>query len=231
MADKTALIVGASRGLGLGLAKELYGRGWRVIGTRRSPAADKGLQALADASGGKVSVETLDMLDASAIDALAERLAGETLDLVFVNAGISGPHGDLSAVTGEQIADLFTTNVLAPVHLAQKLAGRVREGSGVIAFMSSGLGSVAGDFSIGVSLYSASKAALNRLTRDFIRSLGERKLTVLSMAPGWVRTDMGGPQAPLSIEDSCKGVVDVIEAKAGSGAHGFYNHDGAVIAW
>jgi NAD(P)-dependent dehydrogenase (short-subunit alcohol dehydrogenase family) len=231
MAEKTALIVGASRGLGLGLAKELYGRGWRVIGTRRSPASDKGLQALADASGGKVSVETLDVRDAAAVDAFAGRMKDRTFDLVFVNAGISGPHKDLADVTAEEVADLFVTNVLAPVRLAQQLADRVREGDGVIAFMTSGLGSVSSDFSFGLILYPASKAALNRLTRDFIHTLGDRKLTVLSMHPGWVRTDMGGPDAPLSIEESCKGMVDVVEAKAGAGEHGFYGHDGKVMPW
>jgi len=231
MAEKTALIVGASRGLGLGLAKELYGRGWRVIGTRRSPASDKGLQALADSGGGKVSVETLDVQDAAGVNAFAARMKDRTFDLVFVNAGISGPQKDLASVTADEVADLFVTNVLAPVRLAQALTEQVREGDGVIAFMTSGLGSVSSDFSFGLVLYPASKAALNRLTRDFIHTLGDRKLTVLSMHPGWVRTDMGGSDAPLSIEESCKGMVDVVEAKAGTGQHGFYGHDGKVMPW
>ena len=83
----------------------------------------------------------------------------------------------------------------------------------------------------GPDLYSASKAALNKLTRAFAAGLGERKLTVLSISPGWVRTDMGGANAMLSVEQSIKGVVDVVEQKAGTGEHGFYNHDGAVVPW
>jgi NAD(P)-dependent dehydrogenase (short-subunit alcohol dehydrogenase family) len=232
MAEKTALVVGASRGLGLGLVKELAGRGWRVIATWRSPATDKGLQALADQSGGKVTIETADIEDPASIEALAERLKGESLDLLFVNAGITGAHGPPGQWTAADIAKVFMTNAAGPIHVADAFKDRVRSGTGVIALMTSGLGSVASDFFFGgPSLYSASKSALNKLTRAFTAGLGDRKLTVLSISPGWVKTDMGGPDAPVAIEDSCKGVIDVIESKAGSGRHGFFGHDGATIAW
>ena len=231
MADRTALVVGASRGLGLGLARELHDRGWRVIATRRSPGSDKGLQDLADASGGRVRIETLDLEDSAAVEGFAARLDGEMLDLLFVNAGIAGPHGRIGDASREDVGRLFMTNAVAPVHLAEALAPKVRDGSGVIAFMSSGLGSISRSFMPGVSLYSASKAALNRLIQSLILELGERRLTVLTMSPGWVRTDMGGPNAPLSIDQSVKGVIDVVEAKAGTGQHGFYDQDGGVIPW
>jgi NAD(P)-dependent dehydrogenase (short-subunit alcohol dehydrogenase family) len=232
MADRTALVVGASRGLGLGLVKELAGRGWRVIATWRGAASDKGLQAFAGESGGKVRIETADVEDPASIEALAERLDGERLDLVFVNAGITGVRGAPGEWKRDDVAQVFMTNTVGPIHVADALKGRVSDGSGVIALMTSGLGSVASDFFIGgPELYSASKSALNKLTRAFAAHLGERKITVLSMSPGWVRTDMGGPNAPVSIEDSTRGMVDVIEAKAGSGEHGFYNYDGAKMAW
>ena len=231
MAEKTALVGGASRGIGLGLVKELAGRGWRVIATMRSPATDKGLRAFADASGGKVRIETLDMEQPADIDALAGRLKGETLDLLFVNAGIAGFRGNAGLAPREDVATIFMTNVVGPIHLAESLSPQVRDGSGVIALMTSGLGSVASDFRFGVDLYSSSKAALNKLTRAFTAELGDRGLTVLSMSPGWVRTDMGGPQAMISVEESAKGVIDVVEAKAGTGQHGFYGHDGKTIPW
>ena len=166
MAEKTALVVGASRGLGLGLARELDARGWRVIATRRSPGSDKGLQELADNSSGRVRIETLDMEDSAAIEGFGSRLDGQTLDLLFVNAGISGPHGRVGDAPRAEVAQLFMTNVVAPIHLAEVLLPKVREGGGVVAFMSSGLGSVSRPFDMaGVSLYCASKAALNRLIR------------------------------------------------------------------
>ena len=230
MSERTALVVGASRGLGLGLVKELVGRGWNVIATLRSPATAAGLTAFAETSAGRVRLETLDLEDSRQIDAFAERLSGETLDLLFVNAGISLGRIRAGAASRDDVARLFVTNTVAPIHVAEALVDKVREGSGVIAMMSSGLGSVTNNFR-GADLYSASKAALNKLTRGFAAGLGDRKLTVLAISPGWVRTDMGGPSAALSVEESCKGVVDVIEAKAGTREHGFYNHEGAVVAW
>ncbi len=231
MADKTALIVGASRGIGLGLVKELAARGWSVIATLRSPSSDKGLSAFADQSGGKVRLETLDLERPDQIEALAARLSAETLDLLFVNAGIAGHPGKAVGASREDVARIFVTNSVAPIQLAEALADRVRDKTGVIAFMTSGLGSVASELRQGMDLYSASKAALNKLTRAFTADLGDRGLTVLSMSPGWVRTDMGGPDAWISVEESAKGVIDVVEAKAGTGQHGFYGHDGHTIPW
>ncbi len=231
MADKTALIVGASRGIGLGLVKELADRGWRVIATLRSPTSDKGLTAFAEQSGGKVRLETVDLEHPDQIEALSKRLSGETLDLLFVNAGIAGHTGKAGGQTRDDVARIFVTNSVAPIHLAEALAGQVRDKTGVIAFMTSGLGSVASDFRFGTSLYPASKAALNKLTRVFTQDLGDRGLTVLSVSPGWVRTDMGGPDAMISVEESAKGVIDLVEAKAGTGQHGFYGHTGETIPW
>ncbi len=230
MAERTALVVGASRGLGLGLVKELAGRGWKVIATLRSEKTAAGLTGFAAGAGGQVRLETLDLEDGAAIDALAERLSGETLDLLFVNAGISLGRIRAGEASRDDVARLFVTNTVAPIHVAEAFLPRMREATGVIAMMSSGLGSVSSNFR-GADLYSASKAALNKLTRGFAAGLGERKLTVLSISPGWVRTDMGGPSAMLSVEESCRGVVDVLEAKAGTGDHGFYNHEGATVGW
>jgi NAD(P)-dependent dehydrogenase (short-subunit alcohol dehydrogenase family) len=231
MTEPVALVVGASRGLGLGLVKELVGRGWNVIATLRSPGTASGLTAFAANCDGKVRLETLDLEERGQIDALAERLSSETFDLLFVNAGISLGRITAAAATRDDVARLFVTNTVAPIHVAEAFIDRMRDGTGVIAMMSSGLGSVSTNFRSGADLYSASKAALNKLTRGFASGLGERKLTVLSMSPGWVRTDMGGPGAMLSVEESCKGVIDVVEAKAGTGEHGFYSHNGDTVGW
>jgi NAD(P)-dependent dehydrogenase (short-subunit alcohol dehydrogenase family) len=221
MAQRTALVVGASRGLGLGLVKELVGRGWNVIATLRSLGTASGLTVFAEDSDGKVRIETLDLEKGSQIDALAERLSSETLDLLFVNAGISLGRIKAGAATRDDVARLFITNTVAPIHVAEAFIDRMRDGTGVIAMMSSGLGSVSNNFRGGVDIYSASKAALNKLTRGFATGLSDRKLTVLSISPGWVRTEMGGPSAMLSVEESCKGVIDVVEAKPALGRTAF----------
>jgi len=216
----TALIIGASRGLGLGLVRELAGRGWSVTGTVRA-AADR---AAVEAAGGTAAVA--DITDAASITALPEA----PLDLLFVNAGVSGPkHGDAAQATAEEMGALFTTNALAPVAAARALLGRVQEG-GVLAFMTSRMGSVADNSSGDMELYRASKAALNSLTRSFAAKL-DRPLAVLSLHPGWVRTDMGGGNAPLDVETSARGLVDTILAHRGEPGSAFYDYSGTALPW
>lgn len=221
---RTALIIGASRGLGLGLTRELGSRGWAVIGTVRDEAGTRRVEA----AGARA--ERLAMSDGSSVAALSRRLSAETFDLVFVNAGIKGAE-DPARATPAEIAELFQVNSVAPAAIAREFLGRVRDGSGVIAFMSSDLGSVSRTEDGYIPLYRASKAALNSLIRSFTASLGGRKITVLAVHPGWVRTDMGGASAPVGIEESVRGVVDVVEARAGTLRHGFVDYRGVELAW
>lgn len=216
----TALIVGASRGLGLGLVRELAGRGWTVTGTVRGEAS----RAAVEAAGGASALA--DVTDPASITALPEA----PLDLLFINAGVSGPaHQDAAQATAEEIGALLMTNAVAPVAAARALLGRVAEG-GVLAFMTSRLGSVAANDSGHLELYSASKAALNSLTRSLVAKL-DRPLAVLSLHPGWVRTDMGGDGAPLDVETSARGLVDTILAHRGEPGSAFHDYSGATLPW
>jgi NAD(P)-dependent dehydrogenase (short-subunit alcohol dehydrogenase family) len=229
---RTALVVGASRGLGLGLAAELSRRGWNVVATVRDAAGERRLQAVAATPGGAIIVEHVDINDDAAVAALRRRLDGHRFDLVFVNAGIAPPeHRDAARASRAEAADVFLTNAVAPIRLARAFVDRVRDGTGIIAFMSSGLGSVADKTDSYADLYSASKAALNSLSRSFAASLGRRRITVLAVAPGWVRTDMGGPGASLSVEESVSGIANVLDARAGTGRHGFVDYRGRIVAW
>jgi len=152
-------------------------------------------------------------------------------DLVFINAGIAPEPDDALHTSREAAAHVFLTNAVAPIRFARAFVDRVRDGPGIIAFMSSGLGSVADKTDSYGQLYSASKAALNSLSRSFAASLGRRRIAVLAVAPGWVRTDMGGPSASLSVEESTRGIVDVLGARAGTGRHGFVDYRGREVAW
>ena len=135
---KTALVIGASRGLGLGLVNRLREDGWAVTATVRNPQQPG---ELADTPG--VRIEQLEMNDTAQLDGLKQRLAGQVFDLVFINAGVMGPlPQDLEAVTPQAIVDLFITNAVAPIRLAGRLVGQVRQGTVVLAFMSPGLCSV-----------------------------------------------------------------------------------------
>ena len=229
MTEQTALIAGASRGLGLGLARELLGRGWSVIATARDPRRATGLTELARAHEGSLRVETLDIDDHAQVTALPGRLGEAKLDLLFVNAGVSERKG-LAELTPDAFAAIMTTNALSPVQLAIALRDRVPDG-GTIGFMTSRMGSVAEMTDGAMPAYRASKAALNALTRCFVAGLNGRKLTVLSFHPGWVRTDMGGPNAAVSLEDSTRGIADVIERERGCNQHKYLDYQGNAIPW
>jgi len=224
---KTALIIGASRGLGLGLVKTLLADGWQVTATVRNPKGADALQAL-----GKVRIEKLDMDDQQAVIALSQQLKGEMFDLLFVNAGVKGPEVQTpGGATLAQVGQLFFTNAVAPINLAQRFVGQIRPDTGVLAFMSSVLGSVTMPDAPELALYKASKAALNSMTNSFVTQLGEQKMTVLSLHPGWVKTDMGGEGADLDVETSTRGLIDQVNAYAGKGGHHFVNYRGDVIPW
>jgi NAD(P)-dependent dehydrogenase (short-subunit alcohol dehydrogenase family) len=233
MADPSlAVVIGANRGIGLGVVKEMLAHGWSVIATARQPDAAGELKALAAANVGKLEIRALDMTDGAQIDAFASGLAGKTLDAVLVNAGISGPaHMSASKATEAETGALMFTNAVAPVRLARALAGLVREKTGVLAFTSSIMGSVSLNTDGYHELYRASKAALNSLTRGLWSEVKGRGITVLTLHPGWVRTDMGGPSAPVGVDDSARGLVSVIERERGKHHHAFIDFQGEAVAW
>jgi NAD(P)-dependent dehydrogenase (short-subunit alcohol dehydrogenase family) len=229
---QTALIVGASRGIGLGLVGEFERRGWQVIGTARDPAKAEALNELASNSGGRVTVEAVDTMDLEQGKALRKRLDGELLDLIIVNAGVGGPPGKGPLnVTQAEFDTLFLTNSLAPVQLAELFIDRVRPRSGVIGLMTSQLGSVEGASGGNYELYRASKAALNSFTRSFAAKHRGQGVAVLSLHPGWVKTDMGGPQAPLDVATSVKGLADVVERAQKDRKDGFFDYKGDTLPW
>ncbi|PMY48148.1 MULTISPECIES: SDR family oxidoreductase [Pseudomonas] len=223
---KTALIIGASRGLGLGLVQRLLDDGWQVTATVRNPQKAEALKAL-----GPVRIEQLDMDDQQAVIALNQKLKGEVFDLLFVNAGVKGPDDQTPGkATLAEVGQLFFTNAVAPINLAQRFAPQIRPDSGVLAFMSSVLGSVTMPDAPELALYKASKAALNSMTNSFVTQL-EQKLTVLSLHPGWVKTDMGGEGADIDVETSTRGLIEQINAYTGKGGHHFVNYRGETIPW
>ncbi|MGA3797494.1 SDR family oxidoreductase [Pseudomonas fluorescens] len=225
---KTALIIGASRGLGLGLVKTLLADGWQVTATVRDPQKAEALQAL-----GNVRIEKLDMDNQPAVSALSQQLKGDVFDLLFVNAGVKGPDVQTpnGGATMAEVGQLFFTNAVAPINLAQHFVEQLRPDTGVLAFMSSVLGSVTMPDAPELALYKASKAALNSMTSSFVTQLGETTLTVLSLHPGWVKTDMGGEGADIDVETSTRGLIDQVNAYVGKGGHHFINYRGETIPW
>ena len=204
--SKHVLIIGASRGIGLGLAQEFKARGWDVTATERSESED--LHAL-----GGVRVATLDVTDPATFG-----IDGD-FDAVIVNAGITGAdHQSSEQATADEVATVMMTNAFGPAHLGKALLPQIREG-GSLSFMSSLMGSIE-DSSGGYELYRTSKAAQNMLAKGIAENEAkERGVAVRSLHPGWVQTDMGGPNAKITVEESAKGLADVVEQANGGYAY------------
>ncbi|KPL62875.1 MULTISPECIES: SDR family oxidoreductase [Pseudomonas] len=227
MTTKTALIIGASRGLGLGLVQRLTEQGWKVTATVRDPQNADNLKAIEG-----VRIEAVDIDDTASLEVLVQKLKGEVFDVLFVNAGIMGPkHQSAAQATAAELGQLFLTNAIAPIRLAERFVDHIRPETGVLAFMSSVLGSVACPEGETMTLYKASKAALNSMTNSFVVQLPEPRPTVLSLHPGWVKTDMGGENAAIDVQTSTTGLVEQLNAYAGKGGHHFINYKGETIAW
>lgn len=225
-APRSILIIGASRGLGLGLTREFAAQGWAVTATVRSAAQQVPLQELG------VRVEQLEMTDPASLEQLAGRLSGQSFDVIFVNAGVAGPdHHSTAQATAEEMGQLFLTNAVAPLRVAERLLPNLNAEHGLIVFMSSILGSIETGAGMGMPLYGASKAALNHLVQCFVRGQDNPKLGVLLMHPGWVRTDMGGANAPLDIDSSCKGMVEQVSAAVGHPGLRYLDYQGNLLPW
>jgi NAD(P)-dependent dehydrogenase (short-subunit alcohol dehydrogenase family) len=229
-AGQTALIIGASRGLGYALAAEYLARGWQVTATVRG-AGRTGLHDLAESSAGRLLVETVDITVPEQVAALRERLTQKTFDLLFVNAGVTnGPEETVADVPTDIFVRLMVTNALSPMRVIEALQDLVAP-HGTIAVMSSGQGSVANNDKGGFEVYRASKSALNQLMRSYAARHAGDPHTLLLMAPGWVQTELGGPGARLTIGQSIPGVVDTIEAQAGHGGLQYLDYQGQTVRW
>lgn len=225
---RKALVIGASRGLGLVLVTELVRRGWQVIATTRENGGE--LRANADASNGRLTVEPLEMNDPGQLAALRERLAGHQLDLLFVNAAINRGNQPIHEVPDSTFTEVMTTNALSPLRALEALRGLVAPG-GTVAVMSSEQGSITRNTEDGYELYKASKAALNQLMRSYTTRHADDGHTKLLIDPGHNKTALGGPDAPLTPEESIPSVVDVLEAQAGAPGLQFLDRNGEIVPW
>lgn len=226
---KNLLLIGASRGLGYAMAEEFLKRGWHVVGTVRGGRTR--LHELAATADGRLGIETVDITEPAQVTALRARLAGQTFDLLFVNAGVTNDtRQTIADVSTEEFVRVLVTNALSPMRVVETLQDLVAP-TGTIGVMSSGLGSVANNNAGGYEIYRASKAGLNTLMRSFsARHQGDPR-TFLIMAPGWVRTDMGGPEARLSIDESIPNLADTIEAQFGKTGLQYLDYLGRTVPW
>jgi len=189
------------------------------------------LRDLAGSAAGRLVAETVDITVPEQVAALHDRLGQARFDLLFINAGVTnGPGETVADVPTDTFVTLMVTNALSPMRVIEGLQDLVTPG-GTIAVMSSGQGSVANNERGGFEIYRASKSALNQLMRSFAARHAGDPRTLLLIAPGWVQTDLGGPAAPLTIDQSIPGVVDTIEAQAGRGGLQYLDYRGQTVRW
>lgn len=228
---RRGLIIGAGRGIGLGLVRQMRARSWELVATVRDRAKAVGLANLAGTNGPPLAIKELDITDAASLEDFGAAFMDKAFDFALVNAGVIGPqHQSVDLATPDELSELFMTNSVAPVRVARRLHPHITFPRGSIGFMSSRMGSVAENSTGGLDLYRASKAALNSLSRGLYAELGANA-SILMLHPGWVRTEMGGEDAPLDVETSTRWLVDVIEANLGKPGHHFLDYAGNTIAW
>ncbi len=222
----TALIIGASRGIGLELARQYRADGWRVIASARTNEACSALQALG------VEAHIVDVCNLEHCAGLAWKLDGEKLDVAILNAGVLGTmQGSMSAPAQNEFDQVMQTNVLAAMRLLPILAPIVASTHGRLAVISSVMGSIAERTQNGMSLYRASKAALNSVLRDIALEPAAKGAICVAMHPGWVRTEMGGPNADISVDVSVAGIRQTLSKLTPEDNSSFYGYDGNKINW
>lgn len=226
----TVLLIGASRGLGYAIAAEYLDRGSRVVATVRGRGRTA-LDDLRQTAGGRLEIEHVDITIPEQINALRERLGDRTFDLLFVNAGVTNRADETTAdVTTEEFTRLMVTNALSPMRVVETL-GELVDPDGTIAIMSSGQGSIANNERGGFEIYRASKSALNQLMRSYAARHRDDRRTLLLMAPGWVKTELGGPGARLTVDESIPNLVTTVDAQRGRFGLRYLDYLGQTIAW
>ena len=222
----TWIVTGANRGIGLELARQLARRGETVITGVRHPERAGALHDLG------VRVLPLDVGDPASIDGFGRALAGIAIDGLINNAGIGGFNGGLPDLTAEELGRYFAVNATGPILVVRALLPGLRAGTGKrIAHVTSLMGSIADNTSGGAYGYRASKAALNMLNKSLALELRGEGFTCLVLNPGWVQTAMGGDGAPLPVDASVRGMLDVIDHASPQQTGQFFHYDGRALPW
>jgi len=228
---QSILVVGASRGLGLAMAAEFASKGWFVVGTVRE-SGHTALHDLADAHAEHIAIEPLDITRSDEIKALGERLVGRAFDMLFVNAGTANrdQNETIAQTTTDEFVRVMLTNALGVMRTVEGLQNLVRP-AGLIGVMSSGQGSIANNTKGGNEVYRGSKAALNQFMRSYAARTSHDQRAKVLMAPGWIRTELGGPDATFSVQETIPQVVETLLAQQGKPGLRFIDRHGATVPW
>jgi len=226
---KTVMVTGANRGIGLELVRQFAAGGARVLACCREPRSADALQGLAAGSDGRFTIHKVDVTHPEDIAGLKQEIGDMPIDILFNNAGISG--GKEWEVDYDQWDAAFRVNTIGPYRMSTAFRANLAAGSDrKLATISSQLGSIAENTG-GRTAYRSSKAAVNQVMKGLAHEYQGDGITVIILHPGWVRTDMGGPQAPVSPEDSARGLIRVIERVGLKDSGKFIDYQGRKLPW
>lgn len=227
-AMSTVLITGANRGIGLEFARQYSAAGWQVIATCRRPQEGGALETL------PVEIRPLDMTDIESFPAFAAGLKGRPMDLLLNNAGLYGleERQSLGRVDVAEWQRVMMVDVFAPLKLVENLIDNLALSERpVVGNLSSKMGSMADNTSGGIYLYRSAKAALNAVSKSLAVDLRARGILVVALHPGWVKTDMGGPNALIPVDVSVTGLRRVIAGLTPADSGRFLAFDGHDVPW
>ena len=223
----------ANRGLGFEFVRQYLVDGWQVYAACRDPASASELRRLIETSDGKLRMLAMDVTDPASVDAAATELDGQAIDLLLNNAGIIGPQGQtIGNIDYEAWAEVLAVNTMGPMRVSEAFVEHVaRSDRKLIVTLTSGMGSIADNSSGGSILYRSSKAAVNMVMRSLAIDLASRGITCVVVNPGWVRTDMGGPNASLQPAESISALRRLIATLGPEQSGKFFNHTGREYPW
>ncbi|HML21360.1 MAG TPA: SDR family oxidoreductase [Aggregatilinea sp.] len=228
------LVTGANRGIGLELTRQLLGRGEQVFAACRAPERASALQALKEEYGERLVLVPLDVSDPASIAASYDlvRQHADALDVLINNAGISAGSEPLGRVTQEKLLENYRVNAAGPILMAQQYLDLLRAGGAKkIVNLSTGISSIGTREHGGMYSYTASKAGLNMLNKNLSYDVAPYGIVSIVIDPGWVQTDMGGPNAWITPDESVKGILNVVDHLTPSQSGHFFHYSGSEVPW
>ena len=228
----SVLITGANRGLGFGFVKSFLAKNVNIICTTRNIPGSKELLECKKKYPKNLQILELDLLGENSENALSDLLSDKPIDIFINNAGVGNSNQRFGVVSSKPWVEVLKVNLIAPLTVTQSIIENIKKSSDKkIYFLSSQLGSIEDNTSGGMYIYRSSKTALNQVVKSLSVDLKPMGITVISLHPGWVKTDMGGPNAPVSIDESIKGMMKVIDATDIRNTGTFLNFDGQGLPW
>jgi len=232
MTNRTILITGANRGIGLELTEQFAEDGWQVLACCRNPADAGQLQALTQRDLA-IEVHALDVTNYEQMASLADQLGHRPIDILLSNAGVYGSKssgfGEIDAAEWRTVLEV---NTIAPLMLVQTFVEQVAASQQkLVAVISSKVGSIADNSSGGSYMYRSSKTAVNQVVKSLSIDLADRGISVVSLHPGWVQTDMGGPNAEIGTDESVSGLKSILQTAGLAQSGQFIEFNGNSIPW